>query len=261
MRRPPHRSGPGAAELARTALAHGPLLEVGAGGAVEVVDVRGVDDDGSVVLLVGADGPLAAGLSAPDPVDDAATVHAALLSPVPGPDRALHRLTLHGRIEVAADVEAALRTVLEAYPERSADLVLRPDAAALLRVRPVHVALDGDLVEPAAYADARADPLARGSDAFVGHLLHDHPDAVVRIALLLDPALLAGARALAPVRVDRHGLTLRVESATGGAAVRIDFPAALRGPEELPHAVRALQDRAAQVRCPGRTEITPPRHA
>lgn len=257
MRRPPHRPGPGEAELARTALAHAPLLQVEAAGVVEAVDVRGVDDDGSVVLLVGADGPLAAGLSGEVP----ATVHAALLSPVPGPDRVLHRLTLHGRIEMAADVDAALATVLRAHPDRPADVVLRPDAAALLRVRPWHVALDGAPVELAAYAGARADPLARGSDAFVAHLLRDHPGAVVELAFLLDPALLAGARALAPVRVDRHGLTLRVESAAGGVAVRIEFPAPVRGPAELPHAVQDLRDRAARVRCPGRTEITPPRHA
>lgn len=257
MRSPSRRSGPGTAEIARTVLAHAPLLDVSAtvesGGGVhdEAVDVRGIDDDGSLVLLVGAEGPLAENLSRDPRSDDVCTVRAALLSPIPGPDRVLHTVTVHGRLELAEDVEAALDTVLRAHPDRSAEVVLRPDASALLRVRPLHLELDGELVDPDAFAGAPTDPIAPGSDAFVSHLLHEHPAAVVELALLLEPLVLATARAIAPVRVDRHGLTLRVDSLACSEYLRLDFPAALRGPADLPAAMRELQCRAAQVSdCP-----------
>ncbi|MBW0114953.1 DUF2470 domain-containing protein [Pseudonocardia abyssalis] len=251
MRSPSRRSGPGTAEIARTVLGHAPLLDVGCGADVEVVDVRGIGDDGSLVLLVGAEGPLARRLCEDSRTDDVCTVRAALLSPIAGPDRVLHTLTLHGRLEPAAEVEPALDAVLRSHPDRSAEVVLRPDASALLRVRPLHLELDGELVDPAALAEAPDDPIAHGSDEFVSHLLHDHPDAVVRLALLLRPVVLATARAIAPVRVDRHGLTLRVDSPVCSEYLRLDFPAALRGPADLPAAIRELRRRAAQVSaCP-----------
>lgn len=60
---------------------------------------------------------------------------------------------------------------------------------------------------------------------------------------------------MAPVRVDRFGFVYRVDSATGSRHSWLNFPAVLRGPDELPAAMRELLSRAAQVTgCPLRGE-------
>lgn len=246
---PSARSGPDVAERARTVLCHAPtsVLEIGTDLTV-VLGAVGVDRDGSLVLIAEADGALAdrvAGRSV------AGTLHSALVSPVPGPDRVFEAVTAHGRVEFAEDVRAALEVLLAAFSERPADTVLRPDASVLLRMTVVQLHLDGVPVDPAAYALAGPDPLAADSDQVVTHLLCAHPEQVVQLAHLLDAELLRDARAVAPIRVDRFGVTIRVDHPTGSRRARLDFPAALRGPAELPAAMRELQRRAAQVTvCP-----------
>ncbi|WP_300013605.1 DUF2470 domain-containing protein [Pseudonocardia sp.] len=240
---------PAAAERARTVLGHTPtsVLEVGADLAV-VLDVLAVDVDGTLVTVVDAGGPLA---DRPAGHAVIGTLRAALVSPVPGPDRRLDAVTVHGTVEVADDVRTALDVLLAAHGDRPADLVLRPEASVLLRIRVAQLRLDGEPVDPDAYARAVADPMAGGSDEFVEHLLRAHPEQVVRLAHLLDPDVVQDAHAVAPERVDRFGLTVRVDTPAGTRRARLDFPAALRGPAELPAAMRALQSRAAQVTvCP-----------
>jgi hypothetical protein len=242
-------SGPDIAERARTVLSHAPtsVIEIGPD-LTFVLDAVGVDRDGSLVLIVEAEGALAdevAGRSV------AATLHSALVSPVPGPDRVFDSVTAHGTVEFAEDVRAALGVLLTAFPERPADTVLRPDASVLLRMAVVQLRLGGVPVDPAAYALAGADPLAADSDQVVTHLLCAHPEQVVQLAHLLDAELLRDAHAVAPIRVDRFGVTICVDRPAGSRRARLDFPAALRGPAELPAAMRELQRRAAQVTaCP-----------
>jgi Protein of unknown function (DUF2470) len=112
--------------------------------------------------------------------------------------------------------------------------------------------LDGTVVELAAYLGADLDPLAASSDEIVTHLVQNHAADVVLLAHLLDPALVRTARLLAPVLVDRFGLVFRLVDDEGTTVrIRLNFPAALRGPAELPVAMRGLQRRAAQVTtCP-----------
>ena len=188
----------------------------------------------------------------------AGTLHGALVGPVPGPDRVFDVVTAHGTVEFADDMRTALEVVLTALPERPADTVLRPDASALLRMPVAHVRLDGVPVDAAAYAAAAPDPLAADSDEVVTHLLCAHPEQVVLLAHLLDADVLHDADAVAPVRVDRFGVIMRVDHPTGSRRARLDFPAALRGPAELPAAMRELQCRAAQVTaCPFDTRPHP----
>jgi hypothetical protein len=200
------------------------------------------------VLLVNENGPLAervAGQIMPS------TVRSALVSGVPGPDRVLDSVTLHGTIEVADDVHAALEVLLAAHWDHQAETVLRPDASMLLRITVAQLRLDGEPVDPGAYARAAPDPLAAESDRVVEHLLTAHPEQVVQLAHLLAPALLQGARAVAPIRVDRFGVTFRVDRPADSRRARLNFPAPLRGPAELPRAMRGLRRRAAQVTdCP-----------
>lgn len=243
-------NGPTPAERARTTLADAPTLTVEFGDVAEVVAVRAVDTDGSLIALVATDGTLAARA---DGTGLPCTVHGGRPIPLACPDRTLDVVTLFGAATLvdADDLGAALGVMAEAYPGRCADLLLRPDASALVRIHVTQVRIDGAPVDPDAYRGARPDPLAAGSDGVVSHLAHDHPDHVMALAHLLDPALVRAARMLAPVRVDRHGLVFRVLTVSGTAYTRLDFPAALRGPEELPGAMRALESRAAQVTtCP-----------
>jgi hypothetical protein len=112
-----------------------------------------------------------------------------------------------------------------AYPDRLAEVVLRPDASTLLRVGVGQVRLGDVPVEPGAYRRAECDPLAAGSDGFVTHLVQDHPSSVVLLAHLLDPAAVHSARLIAPIGVDRFGLTFRLIGDAGATRIRLDFPA------------------------------------
>lgn len=164
---------PSRAERVRTTLARAATVAVEIGSdPLETVDVLAVDRGGSLVLLVEAQGTLANRAAAGAPP---CAVHAALVSGVPGPDRVLDRVTVHGQVELAADVGAALDLVVTAHHNSPAEVVLRPDGATLLRVTVRQLFLGGEPVDPAAYALATCDPLASGSDEFVEHLLREHP--------------------------------------------------------------------------------------
>jgi hypothetical protein len=238
------------AERARTTLASAPVLSVAVDGrGSEDVGAHAVDADGSLVLLVPADGMLGTRTGCGAAV---ATVHAARLLPLAVPDRAVDQTTAYGRVGLAADVEAALDVLINADPGRSAQVVLREDASALLRLDVVAVRVDGDPVDPEEYAAAEPDRIALACDATIAHLLRCHAEEMVELAHLLDPELLDAAWTVAPVLVDRWGVTFHVGCPTRTVRVRADFPEALRGPEELSAAMQALQRRAAHRRRPVR---------
>jgi hypothetical protein len=246
----PAEHGPSRAERARTVVENATTLAIEAGNRIEVVDVRAVDTDGSLVLLASAEGALS-GSAATGPAS--CSVHGALLSPLVGSDRMLDSVVLRGQVDLvdADDLGTAIAVLASAYPGRSAEVVLLHEGTVLLRLTAVQVRLNGEVVEPEAYRDAEGDPLAAGSDEIVTHLVQEHAPEVVMLAHLLDPELIRVARMLAPIRVDRFGLTFRITTGTSTTDARLDFVAALRGPAELPAALQALQRRAAQVtRCP-----------
>jgi hypothetical protein len=147
------------------------------------------------------------------------------VSAVPGPDQLLDSVTLHGTIEVADDVRAALEVLLAAYRDRPVETVHRPDASLLLASRLPSCASMANRSIPDAYARATPDPLAAESDGVVEHLLTAHPEQVVRLAHLLDPAVIQGAHAVAPIRVDRFGVTFRVDGPADSGRARLNFPA------------------------------------
>jgi hypothetical protein len=221
--------------------------------AAEDVDVVGVDLDGSLVLMVGIDGALARGIG-----EHAApcVVHAALVSPVPGADRILDRVTVTGHVWLESDVTDAF-AVLATH--RRAELAARSQASILLRVMVSGVLLDGNPVDPADYAAARADPLAAVSNEFVEHLVSDHPAGVLRLAHLFQPDVVRGVLAFAPIRVDRCGLTFRLDGERWSTRARLDFVAEVRHPHQLPVAVQLLQDAALRVTdCPFSTTARSP---
>jgi hypothetical protein len=153
-----------------------------------------------------------------------------------------------GHAWLAADVGAALEVVIG---DRPAEVSLRREASVLLRVKIAQLRLDGERVDLGAYSRAQSDPLAAGSDEFVEHLVRGHGPEVLQLAHLFPSEVLDGVQALAPVRVDRFGLTFRIDRADGSATARLNFATTLRNPDELPKAMTALQLRAAAVaQCP-----------
>jgi len=220
------------------------MVDIG-NGVTETVDVLGVDAGGSLVMQVGTQGRLGERITA-----EAAScaVHAALVSPAPGPDRILDRATIFGTASVAMDVQPALQVIAS---DRHTRVITHSDAAVLLRVTVGHLLLNGTAVDLSSYAGAAPDPLAAGSDHFVEHLVRGHASEVLQLAHLFTPAEVRGMRALAPIRVDRFGLTFRIDSDNGSTQARLDFPAALRNAGELAGAMQELQRRAARVTtCP-----------
>lgn len=237
------------AERARTVLVHAPMIAVEVGRSViEMLDVRAVDVDGTVVLLVPTDGELVERLAGgPAPC----VLRAALVSPLACPDRILDEVTVLGRLRIADDVEWAVGVVADAHPARA---LLKPATSTLLSLEVVRVLVDGRPVNLDAYVYADADPLAESSDDYVRHLVHRHPQQLIELAHLLEPAMLDSvlldtAAMIAPVRIDRRGLTMEVAGAGGRARGRLDFADALHSADDLPAAMRELQARASRAVC------------
>jgi hypothetical protein len=236
------RSGPSAGERARTVLACAPTLDVEVDGrATDAVAVHAVQDDGTIILLVPALGWLGSRV-ADGPVP--CTVHAARVSPVPSPDRVVDRVTVRGLVRVEDDVPGGIDALLAAHPG-DPHVVLRPDASALLRVD-VRASVVGDVpVSAGEYAAATCDPIVITGDLLVAHLAAEYAAEVRDLASLLDSA--STVRSVAPIGIDRFGITLQVLSADGLGRARLDFPAAVRGANELWVAIHALHLRATRA--------------
>jgi hypothetical protein len=223
---------PSQAERARTALACAAVPTVDLAGRVaEDVGVHAVTAEGAPVMLVAATGVLG-GRAACGPA--VATLHATRVLPLPVPDRVLARVRIYGTLGPVADLPGALELL-----GRSAD----PDQVAL-QLDPHQVRLDGEPVDPDTYRLAAPDPIAPRSDALVTHLLRRHGEQMVALADLLDRHLVDAAWTIAPAYIDRFGLTFHLAGPAGVAYPRLDFPAVVAHPSQLPAALRALHRRA-----------------
>jgi hypothetical protein len=67
------------------------------------------------------------------------------------------------------------------------------------------------------------------------------------LASLLDDAIMRTVCSVAPIGIDRFGITLQVLSADGVRRARLDFPAAVRSADELWVAIHALHLRATRA--------------
>ncbi|SCL26224.1 Protein of unknown function [Micromonospora inyonensis] len=184
-----------------------------------------VDPAGRLRLTLPADSRVARHLLAAGEV--AAQVEVTGLAPVPMRDRVRSRATLSGWLTAAdpggADVSARLDLV-------TAELV---DA-------------DGDApVDPEDLAAARPDPLAAAEADLLRHLGDDGQQTVRTLAQLVPGPLRREARRIHPLRLDRCGLVLRLESATGHRDVRLPFTRSLRGPDQVPAEIARLLARCA----------------
>lgn len=131
-----------------------------------------------------------------------------------------------------------------------ARIVLAHAPTAVLEVGPDRsVALGVVSVDTAVFAAVVPDPLADGSDDAVTRLLCAHPARSCSWPTS-SPTTCCTARTRWS-RIDRFGVVMRVDTPAGSRRARLDFPAALCGPAELPAARRELGRRAAQVTaCP-----------
>lgn len=87
---------------------------------------------------------------------------------------------------------------------------------------------------------AEPDPLHTVEASTLAHLEARHADVVVTLTRLVDARLRQGVVRVWPYRLDRHGLVLRLEYATGHADHRLPFREPLGSPEQLPAAMTAL---------------------
>jgi hypothetical protein len=238
------QGGPGAAERARTVLACAPALDVVVDGpGADVVAVHAVQLDGTLILLVPADGSLVCRVAA-GPVP--CTVHAARVTSVPSPDRVVDRAAVRGLVRIEDDVPGGIDSLLTAHPG-DPDVVLRPEASALLRVDVRAVTLDGVPISAGEYATSSWDPIVPTGDRLAAHLAAAYPAEVWDMASLLDDATMRTARSVTPIGIDRFGVTLQVHSADGVRRARLDFPVAVRSADELWVALHALHLRATRL--------------
>lgn len=244
---------PGPAEAARTAVRRSPTLRVRTSTATADVDLHGTDPAGCVVLVLPEDSPVVAAVRAAD--DDLPTlVDAVDLCPVPVADRVRVRVRLvgwaheppaHLRRElavVAADRESA-GALLDIGAGRA--VLFFEVAEVLIAGGDADLDEDGAYVDPEEYALAAPDPVADGEAALLGHLIADHARELESLVALLPPAVLARARRVLPVALDRYGLVLRASGPGGDTDLRLPFREPLTCPRELSHRMRELLAGAA----------------
>lgn len=129
-----------------------------------------------------------------------------------------------------------------------------PNGTAIVRLRVACAQLiEGVkyvLVDAQDLVTAVPDPLAGHEAAWLTHLVDAHPEAVDLLARLVPPRLLDGVRRVHPLRLDRFGITLRLEHPRADHDVRLAFPHPVEHPEQASAQVHALLHRARA--CPRR---------
>ncbi|NLD77472.1 MAG: DUF2470 domain-containing protein [Acidimicrobiales bacterium] len=182
--------------------------------AEHTVNVRG---DDRVSLLVAAETPDGA-----DPLSTA-------------------RMTLVGRMHLLADPGERRDAYLAAHPYASYYADFSDFGFWQLDVEQCRfVGGFGHMswVDGTAYAAATVDPVAVAAEAIIAHMNADHADANLSYATAL--AGLTDATAAHMVGIDRHGITLRVETPDAPRMARLGFPEALSSADEARPAVIAL---------------------
>lgn len=147
------------------------------------------------------------------------------LAPTPVRDRVRGRATLTGWLvteTATTGIDQELLTVLDL-------------ATAELTVDGRTACVDAD-----EFAAAQPDPLAAVEADLLCHLDHHHPRTVEGLSRLIPARHLQGVRQVRPVRLDRHGVVLRLELSRGDRDVRLTFRTPLRHPDELGAQIEAL---------------------
>ncbi|CAL9356922.1 DUF2470 domain-containing protein [Streptomyces sp. enrichment culture] len=219
MRRTPLRAGaPTAAERARSVLAAAHSMTVVTDG--RHTEVQHLDGSG-VMGHVHLHAPLE-GRGAPPAGRVPVRLELTDIAPTPVRDRLRARVTLTGLLAAPYDPDSAESTCME-----FGQCVLE-DAS-------------GRTFVPLAELEATdLDPLATSEAGLLTHLVDDHPELVPLLLRLVRPLPDRAVRRVVPVGIDRYGLTLRLEHATGHRDVRLPFRRTVRHIDHVGPQIHAL---------------------
>lgn len=239
-RRPP---APSPAERAKTiALRHGPAVvmpsaaaRADVGGQRFEPELAHVHANGSVSILLPDDNELATATHDAESSEFAVMLELTDVSPLDlrEPVRALLWITGWLRVLDERAARARALAIADLHPdERLLDV---GHGLSVLRLTPISlVVADAEgthSVQPQAFNRAAADPFRTYETHWLNHLEHDHPDVLDRLSLHVPEELRGGN--VRPLGIDRLGLRLRVESATGDHDVRLAFSRPAETPPQL----------------------------
>ncbi len=202
-------TGPTSAERVATLLAAADSLTVATGDArEELAGLHSLDAVGRVLLWAPASSSVVTRVLAAAGGDVEACIEITDVAAVAVRDRVRARLTAHGWLSLNHHDECY------GTPE------------LVLEITRVDLAERGSVttVESVDLAMAERDPLAIQEPALLLHLAGAHPDAVELLTRLVDPVALQAATRVVPLALDRHGIVLRIERASGYCDVRLPFP-------------------------------------
>lgn len=227
------QSAPTAAERLRSLLiAESSLDVVVECRRLQLIGRHEVDPAGRVRLRVPAGSPLARALTGPDPVP--ALVEVTDVAAVAMRDRVRARASLAGML-ARVDPPAA-----DGGADTSAELT--PASGEL-------VERDGvTRVSAAEFAAAEPDVLASREAALLCHLVDTHADLVAWLARLVPADRLHGVRRVHPLRLDRHGVVLRLEFPGFDRDARLPFTAPVESVQDAPTRMLELLARARTCR-------------
>ncbi|MFE4022810.1 DUF2470 domain-containing protein [Streptomyces sp. NPDC059101] len=94
---------------------------------------------------------------------------------------------------------------------------------------------------------AEPDPVATSEAGMLTHLVDHHAELVPLLLRLVRPLPAAGVRRVLPVRLDRYGLTLRLEYAHGHRDVRLPFTTPLTRVDQAGPRIHALAAAARRL--------------
>ena len=216
-------SEPTAAERVRSLLAQAVSLSLTTEGqSYDLIGMHSVDARGRISVHAPQDSPLAARVAAAPRGGLAALLEFTDIAPTAIRDRVRARVTISGWLS-PSDPDG------DGGP-------LRLDVARVT-LWTAAGSLDVGLDEVAL---AEPDPLAVEEAAMLTHLADAHEDLVAELVLIAGPQLPPGVLRVAPLAVDRHGITLRCEYGRGHCDLRFLFGTTVRDGAEAGEQVRRL---------------------
>ncbi|MFG2551282.1 DUF2470 domain-containing protein [Streptomyces sp. NPDC048581] len=214
---------PTPAERARSVLsAAGSLTVTTHGHRVELIGLHTVDAAARLLLQSPPDAHIAAELAMAPHGDLAALVEFTDIAPVAVRERVRARLTLGGWLSALGPKTLVFNPARAVLTEDDEATVIGLDELTL----------------------ASPDPLATHEAEMLARLDATHADTVAPLARLLPPRLQLGASAVRPLRLDRHGLVLRVETPDTHHDARLPFDAPAGHPGEAVRQFHLLLSRA-----------------
>ncbi|MFE6176489.1 DUF2470 domain-containing protein [Streptomyces sp. NPDC056464] len=210
---------PTPAERARSVLsAAGSLTVTTHGHRVELIGLHTVDAAARLLLQNPPDAFLAAELAVAPQGDLAALVEFTDVAPVAVRERVRARLTLGGWLTALGPKAVVFHPARAVLTDADGTSVIGLDELTL----------------------AAPDPLATHEAEMLARLDAAHADTVAPLARLLPARQRLGATDVRPLRLDRHGLVLRLEAPASHHDVRLPFAAPATHPGEAVRQIHAL---------------------